>query len=491
MKFTPLILLVDDSEDNLFLLKEILLPLKVSFITCESGIEALQVIDKYEFALAIIDVQMPKMDGYETVEKLRKKEAAKYLPIIFISAIYSTDFYRIRGIQSGAVDFMTKPVVAEIITGKVQVFLDLYLQRKRLEQTNKELAHNIEERLKMESVLKASEEKLRTITNTARDAIIMLTPEGEIIFSNPAAATIFGFSKAELLNMNIEEIFCAEGLPKSEILRNFKTELKESFQNKLIELVAVNKSGEKIPVEISLSYTELNDNQTAIGVIRDISQRKKAELQIRNSLREKERLLSEIHHRVKNNMQMVSTLLELQSSCIAPENAQEAFLSSVDRINSMAMIHEKLYESRNFGEIELDSYINDLAYELITTYQGSKDIEVKFSLEPIMIEIDSAITLGLLLNELITNTLKHAFVNRETGIINISLKKLEIENYLELIIRDNGVGIAIEKIAPSDNSLGMQLIQGFITELKGKLNIYNENGCVFQITFCPEKKSRG
>jgi CheY-like chemotaxis protein len=135
----PKILIVDDKAENLVALETLLCDLDVDFVRALSGNEALQKTLEHQFALALIDVQMPEMDGFETVQFMRQSKATALLPVIFVSAIYNTDYYKIKGVQAGAVDFITKPVVPEILIGKVRIFLQLHQQRLQLEHMVKEL----------------------------------------------------------------------------------------------------------------------------------------------------------------------------------------------------------------------------------------------------------------------------------------------------------------------------------------------------------------
>lgn len=171
----PKILIVDDREENLISLETVLNIYEVEFVRAYSGIEALQKTLNTEFALAIIDVQMPEMDGYETVELMRQSKHTKYLPVIFVSAIYKEDFHVVRGIESGAVDFISKPITPEILSGKVKIFLDLYTQKKELEevitereQANKQLSVAINKLEKAQEELNLAMEKteLATITKS-------------------------------------------------------------------------------------------------------------------------------------------------------------------------------------------------------------------------------------------------------------------------------------------------------------------------------------
>jgi signal transduction histidine kinase len=173
----PKILIVDDLNENLITLERTLTGFDVEFVRALSGNDALSHTLKNDFALAIMDVQMPDMDGFETVQLMRKSNATKSLPVIFVSAIYNDEFYIVKGIDSGAVDFITKPIVPEILKGKVRVFLDLYKQRKdldilvdKLEKTNIELTKEVEERVKSEQILQENQIKLKQAKEKAEAA---------------------------------------------------------------------------------------------------------------------------------------------------------------------------------------------------------------------------------------------------------------------------------------------------------------------------------
>ncbi|MCK5716882.1 MAG: response regulator, partial [Thiomargarita sp.] len=159
----PKILLVDDKIENIIALEKLLANQNVEFIRTLSGNEALAMTLHHEFALALIDVQMPEMDGFETVTMMRSNFETQYLPILFISAIYSDNYYRIKGIKVGAVDFITKPIVSEILLGKVQIFLDLYVQRKELEIKNQALSQAIIKREQAETALKEHHQHLEEL----------------------------------------------------------------------------------------------------------------------------------------------------------------------------------------------------------------------------------------------------------------------------------------------------------------------------------------
>lgn len=168
--------------------------------------------------------------------------------------------------------------------------------------------------------------------------------------------------------------------------------------------------------------------------------RRRAEEQIKASLAEKEALLKEIHHRVKNNLQIISSLLNLQAEYLQDNQAIEIFKDSQNRIESMALIHEKLYQSKDLAKIEISGYIQDLVTNLFSSYQVNSDaITLNINIEDILLSIDTAIPCGLIINELVTNSLKHAFPSNKTGEIRIDLCSSPNNKFL-LIVSDNGIG---------------------------------------------------
>jgi len=218
-----------------------------------------------------------------------------------------------------------------------------------------------------------------------------------------------------------------------------------------------------------------------IWYYRDITERKQAQQEIRKSLEEKEIMLGEIHHRVKNNLQIIASLLNLQSNNAAGD-VKEILYASQDRIQSMALIHEMLYQSKDFGAIDLVEYLKNLMSNLYRTYiHQNQNIHIEVKGKEAVIDLDKSITCGLLVNELVSNALKHAFPKSSDGHILLSLKK-SADNIMTIEVRDNGVGFANES-STNDRSLGLKLIQMFCRQLKGKLKVQSKNGTRYKIVF--------
>ena len=218
-------------------------------------------------------------------------------------------------------------------------------------------------------------------------------------------------------------------------LKNIKTDGHAKF-----EITHASKSGREIPVEVNIHEFELNGKKVALAVSRDITDRKKAEDKIKKSLAEKEMLLKEIHHRVKNNLQIISSLLDLQERYVKEDpTAVSVLQESQNRVLSMAMIHEMLYQSDDLNHINFSGYIKNLISKLFHSYSVNSHVIPLINVEPVFLNIETAIPMGLIINEIVSNSLKYAFPLGEQGKITIDLHPSG-KGY-ELQISDNGVGI--------------------------------------------------
>jgi two-component sensor histidine kinase/DNA-binding NarL/FixJ family response regulator len=223
----------------------------------------------------------------------------------------------------------------------------------------------------------------------------------------------------------------------------------------------------------------------------EIMERRKAEEIIRAALAEKETLLSEIHHRVKNNLQIISSLLRIQARSSSGKKTLEILKDSQDRIKSMALIHEKLYRSGNFIDINVRDYITDLARSLVRSYgMEAKRITLKVAVDNICLNLDSAIPCGLLINELVANSLKHAFTGEMEGEIRISFNR-KADGKSVLTVSDNGTGIPDDVDINKPTTLGLDLVMTLAEDqLGGKLELIRKNGTTFMITFNESEQVR-
>jgi len=222
-----------------------------------------------------------------------------------------------------------------------------------------------------------------------------------------------------------------------------------------------------------------------VGIHLDITDRRQYENQLEQSLREKEVIIKEVHHRVKNNMQVISGFLQLQSNYIRDPESAEKLNECQRRVRSMALVHEKLYQSRHLGFINVAEYIRTLVAELQEAYVVQADIRFEVEVDTVNINLDTAIPCGLIINELLTNALKYAFKERSSGTVAISLH-LSPDHRFTLQVSDDGIGLPAKFDLGSTATLGMQLVQVLVRQLGGEIAIVSRNGTSFVITF-PEK----
>ncbi|MTJ06706.1 PAS domain S-box protein [Anabaena sp. UHCC 0204] len=237
---------------------------------------------------------------------------------------------------------------------------------------------------------------------------------------------------------------------------------------------------DQLTVQIAIAIQQSNILQQAQI---EILHREQAEIKLRSALAEKEILLKEVHHRVKNNLQIVSSLLHLQAQTIKDPQILKAIQESQNRIESISLIHKNLYTNPNIGKIDIAEYINSLVTGILISYQIEPgQISLKTDINSVILNVDQAIACGLIINELISNALKHAFSNQESGEISISLHNNNRD--IQMIIRDNGIGLADNIDWHTTPSLGLSLVYDLVTEqLEGSITIERNQGTIFNIQF--------
>ena len=322
---------------------------------------------------------------------------------------------------------------------------------------------------------------LAAIVESCGDAITSTTLGGTILSWNSGAEQIYGYSSCEAKGRSIS-ILVPPDLLQEEIRILEKIVVGEKVH---YETEQIRKNSQRIHVSLSLS--PINDGAGhVIGVARiarDITQRKRAEAQLTASLREKEILLQEIHHRIKNNMQIISSLLNLQSHCIKDSHAREMFRKSQDRLKSMGLIHEMLCQSKEIAKIEYNGYVRNLLPIVCRSHgPASKAVKLEMEVDPIFLSLDIAVPVSLILNEMVSNSLKHAFKGRKTGRIQIHFKHSE-NGRLLLVVRDDGVGLPNGFSLDSTPSLGLRLVKILTDQLKGNLEFRDEGGTEFRVSF--------
>ncbi len=242
------------------------------------------------------------------------------------------------------------------------------------------------------------------------------------------------------------------------------------------------RDGTTFPVEVRVGCIEIGGRLFRFSLARDISERKQAEDKIKASLAEKEVLLKEINHRVKNNMQIISSLISLQSNDIVDEETLRVLRTSQDRIKAMALVHEKLYRSEDLARIDFRDYLQSLATDLRSSYGlGARLVELNIEVENLFLGVDKAIPCGVIANELVSNSLKHAFSADRAGEITISFRLENGEYYL--VVRDNGVGLPMDLDIENASSLGLTIVNALTSQLRGTVKLCHNGGAEITIAF--------
>jgi PAS domain S-box-containing protein len=295
---------------------------------------------------------------------------------------------------------------------------------------------------------------------------------------NDRFSQVSGYTPEEIKNMKGPDFVAKEEREHSEKIIREIYEKGESYT----EANFLCKDGRTIPYYFTGSRIIKDGKPIIIGTGVDITERKQWEEKIKESLKEKEMLLKEVHHRVKNNLQMISSILNLQSINIHNKQALEAFQESQNRIRSIALIHEKLYQTKYLSNVNIKEYISEISSKLFSSYYTAlKEIKLNLKCEELYLDVDKCIAIGLILNELISNSLKHAFTDKTKGEIKINLYK-ENQDKLILIVSDNGKGMPKNLDYKNSETLGLQLIFTLVDQHNGTIEVNKTKGVTFKIS---------
>jgi PAS domain S-box-containing protein len=323
------------------------------------------------------------------------------------------------------------------------------------------------------------------ILDLAEDAIISVDFDQRIVLFNQGAEKVFGYTRDEILGQSLNKLLPARFVEAhSHHIHNFsETPVTSRTMGERREIFGLRKGNLEFPAEASISKARVKGGWLFTVILRDITARKIADESIRASLREKEVLLKEIHHRVKNNLQVVSSLLGLQSRTIEDGATRKMFQESQNRVHSMALIHESLYQSDNLSEIDFPKYIDQLAAHLFRSY-GADPARIRISamIDDLRLPIDTAVPCGLIINELVSNSLKYAFPEGRSGEIRIAMREEE-NRCIRLEVSDNGIGLPAGVGFTSTKSLGLRLVRTLADQLGGTIETGSATGAFNALTF--------
>ncbi|MFH1434731.1 MAG: PAS domain S-box protein [Pseudomonadota bacterium] len=324
--------------------------------------------------------------------------------------------------------------------------------------------------------------KFKTIAESARFGVAIAGLDGTVSYINDYFAGVHGYRPDEILGNRLDMFHTAEQLDQ---VANINEKLLAVGSYSGIEVWHRCKDGSVFPMLMNgvIVKDEKGVPQYMAATAVDITGRKHAEERIKASLREKEVLLKEIHHRVKNNLQLITSLLKLQSESVGDPGALEMFRESQGRVRLIALLHEMLYRSEDLASIDAADYIRTLVSHLLRSYGGSGEaITVELNVEKITLDVDTAITCGLIVNELVTNSLKHAFPGGGEGKVRVDLHPKGHGAFI-LTVADSGKGIAGSIDFRDARTLGLQLVCTLVDQLEGTIELDREGGTAFRIEF--------
>ena len=350
-------------------------------------------------------------------------------------------------------------------------------------------SRDVTERERTEAALRESEERYRDLFENASDLIQSVTTDGSLEYVNKAWRDTLGYTSEDVAQLNVRDVV-APGSREDWLAMVRRVTTRQASEE--LEAEFVTKGGETITVEGDISCRLVDGKSVATrGIFRDITERKRAEEDMRRTLDERGVLLKEIHHRVKNNLQIISSLLYLQSGYVEDEKALEMFRESQTRVKSMALIHEKLYQSVDLARVNFKDYADSLVADLARSYRSSPmAVSIEVDVGDVGLGVDAAIPCALIINELVTNSLKYAFPDGRSGLVVVGFRSAS-DGMFVLSVSDDGIGVPDTFDWQNTESLGMQLVNTLTAQLGPTIELRDGSGTEFRIAFRENGASDG
>ncbi len=315
-------------------------------------------------------------------------------------------------------------------------------------------------------------------------AMIVVNAQGEIVRLNRLAESTFGYAASELEGRPVEVLIPARYHARHTGYRHgFMAETKPRPMGAGRDLSGLRKDGSEFPVEIGINPVETGEGPMVLSVILDLSERKQNERRIQDALLQKDVLLKEVHHRVKNNLQVIHSLLDLQALKINDEGLMGMLRDSQNRIRSMSMIHQTLYQSQDFVQVDFDQFLGGLLPRLMESYASTAGhVTIDVQARDVKLPINEAIPCGLIVNELVSNALKHGFTGGRRGSIHVAITQRDAQQ-IEMSISNDGHPIPDELDLANTGSLGLQLVHLLTQQLRGELITQRAEPTTFTLRF--------
>ncbi len=474
------ILVVDDVESIRTSLSYMLNKKGYHVLTGSDGQEAIEIINRNNIDLVISDIAMPIINGLELVKLI--KQLYRPPEILLITGEPSLETAT-SAVRLGIFDYITKPLNYDALMTTVHRALEkknLLDQQERLKQQNQRYLHELEEKYDERSYhLLQTEEKYRSLFESSNVGVGVTTHDGKVLEVNEAMCKMTGYSPDELKTINLKDTIIGpiagqrirEKLAKDRIIDDYEIKLRKA-------------NGTAYWVSLSIKPIKYRGKPAFLTIKIDITKRKEYELSLKQALADKEEMLREIHHRTKNNMNVIISLLNMQSYRLKDQHVKDILGQINDRIYSMSLVHEQIYASKELASIDLLQYIKALYLRHYGTHAGNKkEIQFDLELESSTLGLSKAIPLGLALNEVLSNVVKHPFENMSRGRVQIKLQKLP-NSRLQVIVRDDGCGFPVDLNLSDPPTLGLHMAKILVEDqLSGSFILKSEKGAHVQIEF--------
>lgn len=332
---------------------------------------------------------------------------------------------------------------------------------------------------------KRQEERFRRVVEYTPSAMVMVDSKGRIVLANAQAGQLLGYAADALLNLPVETLVPERFRGHHPVFRNaFLNSPQPRPMGIGRDLFARRSDGSEFPVEIGLNPIETDEGPMVLAAIVDITERRRNQTRLEGALTEKTVLLNEVHHRVKNNLQVISSLLNLQARHLDDENVKAVLTESQNRVKAMALTHQLLYERKDFSSIELTEYLQRLTQLLAGSYRNPSHeitLDLQQPPQPLLLDLERAIPCGLMVNELVANAFKHAFPGAKGGRIGVALKAEGSD--VVITVEDDGIGLPEGFDLANVRSLGLQLVPMLVEQIHGALRVQRAQPTRFEIRF--------
>ena len=328
------------------------------------------------------------------------------------------------------------------------------------------------------------EELMRFAIEAAPNGMVIVDDSGNIVLANSSAENLFGYSGNELLEQPIERLVPDRfSMAHPGLRSSYALEPQTRAMGHGRDLYGLHKNGSEIPVEIGLNPIRIGERIFVLATIVDITERKQHEESLKSALLAKEILLAEIHHRVKNNLQIIDSLIGMQMDQVVGEQARTALMDSQNRVKTISLIHQILYQSQDFAQIDAGDFVASLTHNLVQSYGVDRTrITLQLDVDQLFLTMNRSLPLGLIVNELVSNALKHAFPDRRAGMLTVALKVID-DSRAVLTVTDTGIGLPPSGDTGERETLGLRLMEALASQLEARLEVTARNPTRFELSF--------